>query len=175
MFKIVFFAIERIAEPISNQIEKVASRSPTFQRACIRLSERLQQDNNRKWALTGGSNWVPPVVESQKAVTMGCEMLGEAIVWSVGLGIVTYQLREEALAEEVQDQKLRDMCQQLDTLTSKMHSMEKTQRQLLQVIEQQQEEKREERRRQDHLKSGGGGGGGGGGAATPTLLTCIIS
>ena len=102
---------------------------------------------------------------------MGCEMLGEAIVWSVGLGIVTYQLREEALAEEVQDQKLRDMCQQLDTLTSKMHSMEKTQRQLLQVIEQQQEEKREERRRQDHLKSGGGGGG----AAAPTVLTCFIS
>ena len=174
MFKIVFFAIERIAEPISNQIEKVASRSPRFQRVCIRLSERLQQDNTRKWALTGmvGSEWVPPVVEAQKAVTMGCEMLGEAIVWSVGLGIVTYQLREEALAEEVQDQKLRDMCQQLDTLTSKMHSMEETQRQLLQVIEQQQEEKREERRRQDHLKSSGGGGSD---ATAPTLLTCIIS
>ena len=116
---------------------------------------------------------MPPVVESQKAVTMGCEMLGEAIVWSVGLGIVTYQLREEALAEEVQDQKLRDMCQQLDTLTSQMHSMEKTQRQLLQVIEQQQEEKREERRRQDHLKRGGGGDDDD--ATAPTLLTCIIS
>ena len=44
MFKVAFFAIERIlAEPISNQIEKVASRSPWFQKTCINISKDLEK------------------------------------------------------------------------------------------------------------------------------------
>ena len=137
MFKIVFFAIERIAEPLSNQIEKVAAKSPAFQKGCISIATRFQKENARKWSLTGmiGPDWVPPVVESKKAVTMGCEILGEAIVWSVGLGVVAVSLYMDDLAEQEQDKNVTDLRKQIDQLSKHVNEMEIVQKQLLEEIQ----------------------------------------
>jgi len=137
MFKIVFFAIERIAEPLSNQIEKVAAKSPAFQNGCISIANRFQKENARKWSLTGmvGSDWVAPVVESKKAVTMGCEILGEAIVWSVGLGVVAVSMYMDDLAEEVQDKNVTELRKQIEQLSKHVNEMEIVQKQLLAAIQ----------------------------------------
>ena len=139
MFKVAFFAIERVAEPISNQIEKVASRSPWFQKTCINISKRFRKDKEKQWHLTGfvGSDWKVPTIDNSQAVTMGCEILGEGIVWSIGLGILAYTMHQDDVAEEVQNQKLSDMREQINEINKQMKDMKNTQIKLLQIIEEQ--------------------------------------
>ena len=125
MFKVVFFAIEQLAEPISNQIERVASQSPSFRRGCIRVAQRLHRENVRRWALLGRDEAQQlKTLDAEKAVTMGCEVLGEGIVWSVGLGVLAYQMREDDLAEEEQNAKLEDMQQKLNAMVARVEVLE---------------------------------------------------
>ena len=55
---------------------------------------------------------------------MGCEVLGEGIVWSVGLGVLAYQMREDNLAEEEQNAKLEDMQQKLNAMVARVEVLE---------------------------------------------------
>ena len=68
---------------------------------------------------------------------MGCEILGEGIVWSIGLGILAYTMHQDDVAEEVQNQKLSDMREQINEINKQMKDMKNTQIKLLQIIEEQ--------------------------------------
>lgn len=56
---------------------------------------RLRKDSERRWSPMGREVKWTDTLEEDRAVKMGCEMLGEAIVWGVGLGILAWQMAED--------------------------------------------------------------------------------
>ena len=118
-FKMLSFVVEKAAEPLSNAIERVAARSPRFQQACVGASRLARRQGNRRRAKKGKDPL--PLRAPDEAVKAGCEILGESIVWTIGLTLLAVSHVREAQAEAEQDlsmqaneRRITQLQQQID-------------------------------------------------------------
>ena len=116
--KLLYFVIERAAEPVSNRLETFAASSPRFRSFCLYVARwqadldyhkslrriaHLQRlaDGQGQHPIPGSSAWTPvddlaaadprPELSEREATAKGSEILGEFIVLSVGLGLLVHQ------------------------------------------------------------------------------------
>ena len=153
--KIGYFIIERAAEPVSNVIEQYAAQSPRFTAACVRVANfQARQEYNRDVRRLaqeqrvseispepGRGHWVPaddlmppPELSEREATQKGAEVLGEAIVLSVGLGLLLFQnasdRRDEAEQEESierNEARIGEMARTLAKLEGRLTALEQQQ------------------------------------------------
>jgi len=98
VFKLGYFVLERVAEPLSRSVEQVAQRSPVFRSGCVWLANYIESSEaaRRNRFLVPGKQKVTRVLTEEAAVTKGSELVGEAILWGVGIAVVVHQqLRED--------------------------------------------------------------------------------
>jgi hypothetical protein len=97
--KLAYFAIERVTEPVSTFIGTIAERSPGFQAGCRSLARRV-----------GNAGLYPDYTHAgltdEQAAKAGAEILGEGVVWSVGLAVLAHQTLLETTEEREQDRRL---------------------------------------------------------------------
>jgi hypothetical protein len=109
-FRVGYFVIERIAEPVSGLVIRVANRSPTFQRGCAALARAVddaETDRKNRWLTPEMTPAVVHAFTEEQAVNRGAEILGEAAVWTVGLGLVLHQYVREEEAAQIEQQERR--------------------------------------------------------------------
>ena len=156
--KLSYFVIEKAAEPVSELLERSAARSPTFRSACMRLAKwhsgidyrkevrRLgyaqklseQSDNH---ADPGHHHQVPaddistleppPELTEKEATTRGAEILGEAFVISIGLGLLLRQVSDDWEDEAEQQRtieknevRIKDLENQVKALNARVGKSE---------------------------------------------------
>mmetsp|Transcript_2689 Transcript_2689/g.5249 ORF Transcript_2689/g.5249 Transcript_2689/m.5249 type:complete len:181 (+) Transcript_2689:90-632(+) len=140
--KLVYFFVERAAEPLSARLESYAARSERFRSACGVLAnwynrvEYHKAERRRARAIrTLADGWEgleaeppPPPLSEQEATTLGCELLGECFVGGVALAILLAQTAQDK-AEEAEQLRLMGALQssieeqkkQLDDLQGLVH------------------------------------------------------
>ena len=122
IFRVAYFAFDRLQEPLSRSIEVLARQSPTFNRGCATLARNFEKwrvsSLNRDLAV-GEKRLLEARLTQEEAVHKGAALLGESILWITGSAVVLHQyLREKedenevAAAEQERNfyyQKLRDL------------------------------------------------------------------
>ena len=140
VLKLVHFFIERLAEPVSSRLEKVAGRSTAFRTTCVRLAQWQHQFEYQKAlrrhtrdsvgheaSADGWEDAVPELPEprSEKdATAAGCDLLGEAFVWTVGIGILIHQEWQERQDEAQQQAQLDALAQTQRELRTSVEALE---------------------------------------------------
>lgn len=97
LFKLGYFVLERVAEPLSRSIEAIASRSPTFRKGCVSLArgfERRQADRYNRF-LKPGEKLHKDELSDEQAIKRGAELLGEGMLWLTGISILLHQNYDE--------------------------------------------------------------------------------
>jgi hypothetical protein len=105
MFKLGYFVLERVAEPLSRSIEALARQSPLFRRGCVSLArgfERRQAERHNRF-LKPGEALQKDELSDEQAIQKGAELLGEGILWVSGISIVLHQTYNE---EKEEDEKV---------------------------------------------------------------------
>ena len=145
--KMTYFAIERMAEPVSEVLEQHAARSPQFRAACKRLAtwhsrldyqrqlRRLAQEQKRAETTglcpePGRGQWVPaddleppPELTEREATQRGAELLGEGFVISVGLALLYHQNRLDHAAEAESARTIEENEARICELESQLAAM----------------------------------------------------
>ena len=156
MLKLAYFVIERVAEPISERLESVAANSRSFRRICVqtaRWQSKLDYDKrSRRHAFDvaryekepychgSASDDGPPIIPDLEpmeeltesgATKQGAELLGEAFVWSVGLGVLAHQYNSDRLEEaeneariERNEARIRELEETCTVLRSQLDKLE---------------------------------------------------
>ena len=145
MFKVGLFVIEKIAEPVSNVVERIAMRSPTFQEICVEASKRVSRQANKRRSVTGMDPL--PVLDRDQAVHAGSEILGEAIVWTVGFGLLYVSYREDEAAEQEQDRRAEENKQRIHALEAQLAAHQQELDQLQAAFKKHAETWKKERQR----------------------------
>jgi hypothetical protein len=93
VFKLGYFVLERVAEPLSRSVESVAARSPAFRRGCVWLANYFESSEaaRRNRFLVGKHRQAVPVLTEEAAVAKGSELVGEGMLWGVGIAVVLHQ------------------------------------------------------------------------------------
>ena len=121
--KVLYFVVERAAEPVSQRLERYAARNETFTNFCRRVAQfqfDLEHSKTlRRIALERpfeqgiGSeiqddeiSQLPDAPRAERATQLGCELLGEAFVWSVGLLLLAHQVSTDRKAEMENEQRV---------------------------------------------------------------------
>ena len=109
--KIVYFVVDKVAEPVADALSRIAARSPTFQTACRRVARAVSTvsvedvfDHRSGVAVRRRAL----VLTDEQASKAGTEILAEALVWSVGLIVLGHQTLIEGEADALHDRRLHD-------------------------------------------------------------------
>ena len=100
--KLLFFVVDKLAEPFASAIERVCVQSPPFRRVCVATARGyniLSQKRVSIFAEPTQEKLFVRLTEDQ-ATRLGAELLGEGIVWSLGLATLAYQSSEDDEAEQ---------------------------------------------------------------------------
>ena len=112
--KLVYFVVERAAEPLSARLESYAARSERFRSACGVLANwyntiEYRKGERHRARTISTSGWEgreaeppPPPLSEQEATTLGCELLGECFVGGVALSILLAQAATDKAEEAEQ-------------------------------------------------------------------------
>jgi hypothetical protein len=105
IFRVAYFAFDRLQEPLSRSIEVLARQSPTFNRGCATLARNFEKwrvsSLNRDLAV-GEKRLLEARLTQEEAVHKGAALLGESILWITGSAVVLHQyLREKEDENEV--------------------------------------------------------------------------
>ena len=153
--KLFYLVIERAAEPVSNILERqAASKSPIFRSACMRLARwqsrfeynrevrrvvKMQKDAGIE-PEPGHAHWVPtddieppPELSEEEATQKGAELLGEAFVIFIALGMLYAQSLADDRSEAEQDAKQ----QQNEARIVELEQLTASLKEKLEAIEQQ--------------------------------------
>ncbi|KAJ1627114.1 hypothetical protein T492DRAFT_909527 [Pavlovales sp. CCMP2436] len=79
--KLVYFAIERVTEPVSTFIGTIAERSPVFQAGCRRLARHVDKVAARANIDSTAGAYTHAGLTDEQAAKAGAEILGEGVVW----------------------------------------------------------------------------------------------
>ena len=105
MFRVAYFAFERLQEPLSRSIEVLARQSPTFNRGCASLArsfERWRISSLNRDLAVGEKRVLEAHLTQEEAVHKGAALLGESILWITGSAVVLHQyLKEKEDEDEV--------------------------------------------------------------------------
>lgn len=127
--RLLYFAIERAAEPVSNRLETAAASSPLFQSVCKSIAQavaNVEHNKNMRRIIhdqkmanmqedatlgkPGSSAWQPaddleppPMLDEREATQRGCELLGEGFVLFVGLSLLLHQAASDRADEARQE------------------------------------------------------------------------
>lgn len=102
--QVAYYLSGKIAQPVSAALSKVAAGSSRFTRVCVALARAIDAREQRT-RLGGLFTEAVPLSEEQ-AVKRGSELLGEALVVGIGLGVLVHQVqRSDQLARITQEQQ----------------------------------------------------------------------
>lgn len=121
LIKIGYLLIRTVAKPVANVLKNQTKNHPAFRAACarlaqsyhrteIRLSRALNNNNNNG---TGVVKLIRPLDE-QKAIELGANFLGEALVFLVAGGILLVDGQLSAQKEAARRQAIEDRFTQLE-------------------------------------------------------------
>mmetsp|Transcript_49080 Transcript_49080/g.96222 ORF Transcript_49080/g.96222 Transcript_49080/m.96222 type:complete len:127 (+) Transcript_49080:56-436(+) len=118
MWKVIHFVVDRMAEPFSTGMEAVARKSNLFRRGCVGLARYLNANEVKREShfFYGETASFEPLGE-EEAARRGASMMGEAVLWSIGLGILYHQHLQEVEAEDELERRIVALESRLDALT----------------------------------------------------------
>ena len=136
--KVLYFVVERAAEPLSNRLEGYAARSASFRQLCgyvannfNRIEFNKQQRRQSRMAMLSGDAWVEadelieePSLSEAEATKIGCELLGEGTVLLLAGGVLLHQTLAENAQEAEQDARTRRNEDRLDELEARWQSVD---------------------------------------------------
>ena len=147
--KLTYFAIERMAEPVSEVLERQAANSPRFRSACMRLATWHSQIDYRRSVRRlaqeqrlselgpsdlhpdpGRAHWIPaddleppPELTEKEATQRGAELLGEGFVLSIGLALLLHQAASDRADEAEQQLTIEKNEERIADLESQVHAL----------------------------------------------------
>jgi hypothetical protein len=114
LVKVTYIAIDKIAEPISFSFGAVAARSPAFQSSCRQLARAIGNMSSR--------GAPPPLMTDAEAAKAGAQILGEGVLWGVGLAVLAHESFIDRCEEGAQASRLVEYEQRILQLE---HELEK--------------------------------------------------
>lgn len=126
LIKIGYLLIRTVAKPVANVLKNQTKNHPAFRAACarlaqsyhrteIRLSRALNNNNNNN--TSNGSSVVVKLIrplDEQKAIELGANFLGEALVFLVAGGILLVDGQLSSQKEAARRQAIEDRFTQLE-------------------------------------------------------------
>jgi predicted neutral ceramidase superfamily lipid hydrolase len=110
LFKVAYFVVDKIAEPVAEALSRIAARSPAFQTACRRVARAVSAVSVEHVFDRAGVavRRRAPSLTDEQAAKLGTEILAEGLVWSLGLLVLGHQTLAENEADAMQDHRLHD-------------------------------------------------------------------
>lgn len=147
--KLVYFFVERAAEPVSQRLENAAQASPAFRAVCRRVATSFEHIEHQKairrlafeqraaelhgvHAEPGRAQGIPadeiespPTLTESEAVQKGAELLGEFFVLGVGLGLLIHQQMRDRADEAENEAKVEKNESKIKTLEATNAGLQK--------------------------------------------------
>ena len=89
MFKLLYFIADRAIDPLSRGLQGIAVRSPAFRSVCQSTARYIRSAQNERNISRGEAPL--PYLSQEVATATGCDLLGEACVWGIGLAILYHE------------------------------------------------------------------------------------
>lgn len=125
--KIAGLAVKTLAKPLAKRIKHEFSRFPVGQKILIGVGQGTHQITSRLTILSAGYKVrsITPL-ESEKALASGADVLGEAVVFTVGVGVAVwdYSLSKEKERKK-REEKTRVFKQNQENLQDKLNVLDK--------------------------------------------------
>jgi hypothetical protein len=101
LLRIGYFILDRIAEPVSQSIEVVARQSPAFRSKCVSLARYYENSEiARNSRFLKPSEVTTERLSEEQAVHRGAEILGEGVLWTIGLSVLLHQYYKDQVDEK---------------------------------------------------------------------------
>lgn len=124
LIKIGYLLIRTVAKPVANVLKTQTKNHPAFRAACARLAQsyhrteirlsRALNNNNNNNSQSGVLRTIRPLDE-QKAIEVGANFLGEALVFLVAGGILLIDGQLSAQKETARRQAIEDRFIELES------------------------------------------------------------
>eukprot|EP00698_Gefionella_okellyi_P006464 TRINITY_DN1579_c3_g1_i1.p1 TRINITY_DN1579_c3_g1~~TRINITY_DN1579_c3_g1_i1.p1 ORF type:complete len:369 (-),score=96.76 TRINITY_DN1579_c3_g1_i1:163-1269(-) len=112
--KIGTLLVRQLAKPVATRIKALASEHPNFRRGCVGFAQMWHRWQH-SWTLR--LRGVTPVhiaeLDEARAVSLGAEVVGEAVVFGVGIGVLAWEYKRQSAKDK---EKLAQLHAQLDDL-----------------------------------------------------------
>ena len=137
------FVVDRLAEPLSARFETMAADSPAFRGVCSRVAlwhhsleyekatRKLERDSDGQFVLECDIDGqplelnLPEPMSEKEATSAACELLGEGLVWTVGLAVFFHSEWSDSKAEQERAQELEALQRTQRSLLSSVEALEK--------------------------------------------------
>ena len=109
--------VKTVSKPIATAIKNMSATHPLVQGGCARLGNLIHKMNYFEIRRT---NRAFVQLQREQAIEIGSEMIGEAVIFSLGAGIVIGESirsnRKEQQREAAQNQRLTELEIRVDSL-----------------------------------------------------------
>ncbi|XP_053946639.1 putative OPA3-like protein CG13603 isoform X2 [Anastrepha ludens] len=108
--KLGVLAIKQISKPIANVIKSNAKQSPTFRKyVCMPPAQLYNwvEVKTKMWALNLGRPVAVPPLNEAMAIELGANLLGEAIIFVIGAGVLIFEYTRQSSNEAKKQETLR--------------------------------------------------------------------
>lgn len=119
LVKLGYLFVRTVAKPISSIIKRQAKEHPKFRSACFRLAQlyhRVDVRLRRRLAARAGEDLSQLAVrplDEQKAIELGANFIGEALVFGVAGAVLVLDSARNHRAEAARRQLIEDKFEQL--------------------------------------------------------------
>ncbi len=134
----MYFFVDRVAEPLSNRLVKVAKGSPGFRAVCTGLANwhnsaehnaaqrrsAARRDETDGPEPEGAQATAAPKLSEREATELGCDLLGEGIVWTIGLAVLYHEMRRDWENETQQEAVMASNLLRIEALEKRLGRLE---------------------------------------------------
>eukprot|EP00756_Hemistasia_phaeocysticola_P051825 Hpha_TRINITY_DN27002_c0_g1::TRINITY_DN27002_c0_g1_i1::g.33141::m.33141 len=116
--RLIYFAVDKLASPLATGMEKLCVRSVRFRRFCsgVAQASNRQTVRKRKSLFFNREIEVVEPLSEDEAAQQGAEILGQAILLAVALGIMYDQWRRENERNEAFERRIVQLENQLSSI-----------------------------------------------------------
>lgn len=124
--KLAGLLVKTLAKPMAKRIKHDFSRFPITRRLLVNVGQTTHTVTSRLtiWSAGYKVRSITPL-ESEKAISKGADFLGEAIVFSVGGGVVVWEYNlSKSKEKEKEKKRLREMDNDRERLQAKLNTLD---------------------------------------------------
>lgn len=128
--KLGILVIRRLSRPLAKAVEQRAKNSDKFRdHVCLPIAQTfLKIQSNAESKLLGKPSQQTEQLDVKAAVNMGADLLEEAVVWSVILGIMVWQMHNSSKKKKTVEKgtkiKLEEYKARLETLEALVEQLQ---------------------------------------------------
>ncbi|EGC31450.1 hypothetical protein DICPUDRAFT_11174, partial [Dictyostelium purpureum] len=114
MLKLGSLFIKSLAKPFSKQIKAAASKSPAFHDRVVRMARVWHKLEIRLSRFTGDNSRRVTELNVNAAIDLGTEMVSEAFLLSVAMGLLVYENSRSAEKDKKKEEKIQNGFKSLE-------------------------------------------------------------